>query len=84
MLVCTNLGSRGLDIEGITHVINYDAPTNIMDYIHRIGRTARAGKSGKATTMLTNADSALFYDLKSFLFELGQQVPQKLLDHPAS
>lgn len=68
-MVCTNVAARGLDVEGVTHVINYHAPANIVDYIHRIGRTGRAGKRGQATTFLTNHDEGLFYDLRKFLAE---------------
>ena len=67
ILVCTNVAARGLDVEGVCHVINYHAPANIVDYIHRIGRTGRAGRKGMATTFLTNADEALLYDLKKFM-----------------
>lgn len=51
----------------MNHVINYHAPNNIVDYVHRIGRTGRAEKKGMATTFLTSADEGLFYDLKKFL-----------------
>ena len=67
ILVCTNVAARGLDVDNVAHVINYHAPSNIIDYIHRIGRTGRAGKKGMATTFLTNADESIFYDLKKFL-----------------
>ncbi len=51
MLVATDVASRGLHIEGVTHVFNYDLPQDPEDYVHRIGRTARAGASGKAVTL---------------------------------
>jgi ATP-dependent RNA helicase RhlB len=51
VLVATDVASRGLHIEGVTHVINYDLPLDPEDYVHRIGRTARAGASGKAITL---------------------------------
>ena len=44
IIVCTNVAARGIDIDSVQHVINYDAPSSIVDYIHRIGRTGRAGK----------------------------------------
>ncbi len=53
ILVATDVASRGLHIEGVTHVINYDVPQDPEDYVHRIGRTARAGASGKAITLAT-------------------------------
>jgi superfamily II DNA/RNA helicase len=52
VLIATDVASRGLDIEDVTHVINYDPPTDYQDYIHRIGRTGRAGKSGIALTFV--------------------------------
>jgi superfamily II DNA/RNA helicase len=53
ILVATDVAARGLDIDGITHVVNYDAPMDSDDYVHRIGRTARAGKAGKAFTLIS-------------------------------
>lgn len=53
MLVTTDLGGRGLDIKGVNAVISYDAPKNISEFIHRAGRTGRAGAKGKAFTFLT-------------------------------
>lgn len=67
ILVCTGVAGRGLDIEGVQHVINYHAPPDIVEYIHRIGRTGRAGKKGIATTFITKDDEAIFYDLNKFL-----------------
>jgi superfamily II DNA/RNA helicase len=52
VLVATDVAARGLDVEGITHVINYQAPEDSMTYVHRIGRTARAGKKGTAVTLV--------------------------------
>ncbi|HEY3738016.1 MAG TPA: C-terminal helicase domain-containing protein, partial [Jatrophihabitans sp.] len=52
VLVATDVAARGLDVEGITHVINYQAPEDEMTYVHRIGRTARAGASGTAITFV--------------------------------
>jgi ATP-dependent RNA helicase DDX3X len=54
--VATDVAARGLDIPNVTHVINFDLPSDIDDYVHRIGRTGRAGKSGLATAFFTEKD----------------------------
>lgn len=56
VLVCTDVASRGLDIKNVSHIYNYDIPRDSKDYIHRIGRTARAGKEGKAISLLSQRD----------------------------
>ncbi len=56
VLVATDVVARGIDVDNITHVINFDIPTNPEDYVHRIGRTARAGASGIAVSLLTSED----------------------------
>jgi len=56
VLVCTDVAARGLDIKGVSHVYNYDIPKDDKDYIHRIGRTARAGKEGKVINILAHRD----------------------------
>lgn len=60
ILIASDAASRGLDIPDITHVINYDIPTSITSYIHRVGRTARAGKYGQAWTLFTKTEAAWF------------------------
>jgi len=60
VLVCTDVAARGLDIPNVSHVYNYDIPRESKQYIHRIGRTARAGKEGKAINILTSADKTNF------------------------
>jgi len=67
VLVCTDVAARGLDIKGVSHVYNYDVSIEPKDYIHRIGRTARAGKEGKAITILASRD----YEKFSALMQLG-------------
>lgn len=56
ILVCTDVAARGLDIKNVTHVYNYDSPKTSEEYIHRVGRTARAGKNGMAVTILSDRD----------------------------
>ena len=63
-LVATNVASRGIDIDHITHIYNFDVPATIEDYVNRIGRTARAGKSGKAITLVTENDLRQFNAMK--------------------
>ncbi|XP_065058835.1 uncharacterized protein LOC135686516 [Rhopilema esculentum] len=79
VLVGTDLASRGLDIPDITHVINYDTPNSIEDYIHRCGRTGRFGRHGKATTFLT-LECKIAEELKLLLESTGSTVPMALKD----
>ena len=65
VLVATDVAARGLDIQNLTHVYHYDVPKTDTDYIHRIGRTARAGENGKAVTLLTGPDHDNFRRVQS-------------------
>ena len=69
ILVATDVASRGLDIDGISHVVNFDLPMAPEDHLHRIGRTARAGATGKATTFITHKERRT---IKPFNVVLGQ------------
>ncbi len=57
IIVCSDVAARGIDIDDVSHVFNFDVPFNAEDYVHRIGRTGRAGKSGHAITLVTDEDS---------------------------
>ncbi|CAK1592333.1 unnamed protein product [Parnassius mnemosyne] len=81
VLVATDVASKGLDFANIQHVINYDMPEDIENYVHRIGRTGRAGGEGVASTLLGRAaDDSVLRDLAHLLREAGQKVPSFLLD----
>jgi len=83
ILVATDVAGRGIDVKGVTHVINYDMAKTIDDYTHRIGRTGRAGKSGTAISFITNDDSPLFFELKEMLQNSPvSTVPSELERHP--
>lgn len=67
------------DVKGISYVINYDMPGNIEDYVHRIGRTGRAGTTGTAVSLFTEANSKLGGDLCKIMREANQTIPPELL-----
>lgn len=80
VLVATDVASKGLDFPDIQHVINYDMPDDIEDYVHRIGRTGRSGKRGTATTYVNkSAEESILLDLKHLLIEANQKVPPFLM-----
>jgi len=72
VMVATDIAARGIDVAGVTHVINYDVPENPEDYVHRIGRTGRAQSVGDAFTLVTPEDSANIRDIQRFI---GQEIP---------
>lgn len=78
VLVATDVASRGLDIKNIKMVINYDFPMSIEDYIHRIGRTGRAGATGESFTFFTSRDCNHAGDLADVLRKADQKVPDDL------
>ncbi|KAI2803062.1 hypothetical protein RDWZM_001236 [Blomia tropicalis] len=76
VLVATDVASKGLDFQEIKHVINYDMPDDIENYVHRIGRTGRFGKKGIATTFINKSvDQSILLDLKHLLIEAKQKLP---------
>ncbi|XP_055352238.1 probable ATP-dependent RNA helicase DDX23 [Paramacrobiotus metropolitanus] len=83
ILVATDVAGRGIDIQDVSLVINYDMAKSIEDYTHRIGRTGRAGKKGKAISFLTKEDSHLFFDLRQVLKNSPvSHCPPELDRHP--
>lgn len=80
VLVATDIAAKGLDFPGVQHVINFDMPEAIENYVHRIGRTGRGGKTGLATTFINKSVAELLLlDLKHLLQEAKQRVPPALL-----
>ena len=71
VMVATDIAARGIDVEGISHVINYDVPTHAEDYVHRIGRTGRAAATGDAITFVSREE-------QKYLREVGKFIGQKL------
>jgi ATP-dependent RNA helicase RhlE len=74
VLVATDIAARGLDIEDVSHVINYDVPQHPEDYIHRIGRTGRAEASGDAFTIMTAEDSSHVFAIERFISKKIERV----------
>lgn len=81
ILVATDVAARGLDIPHVAHVINFDMPRAIDDYVHRIGRTGRAGKSGLATAFFSEKNLPIAKPLVELMQEANQQVPTWLTEY---
>lgn len=77
ILICTDVASRGLDLPSVDVVINFDLPGHGKEYIHRVGRTARAGKAGKAIAMVTQYDVEVYQRLEALL---GKKLPEYKTD----
>ncbi|XP_076923324.1 DEAD-box ATP-dependent RNA helicase 10-like [Bidens hawaiensis] len=73
ILICTDVASRGLDIPSVDMVINYDIPTNSKDYIHRVGRTARAGRSGVAISLVNQYELEWYIQIEKLI---GKKLPE--------
>ena len=88
LLVCTDVAARGLDIKDVPAVFNFDVPFNAEDYVHRIGRTGRAGASGLAVTLVANSDARQVSDIEKLIkkkidveqFELGDRPRSRFND----
>lgn len=78
ILIATDVASRGLHIEDITHVYNYEIPKDVDSYTHRVGRTARAGKKGEAISLVTNGEEQKFF--KQILFNYRGSITLKKVD----
>ncbi|AQK67183.1 DEAD-box ATP-dependent RNA helicase 10 [Zea mays] len=74
ILICTDVASRGLDIQGVDMVINYDIPMNSKDYVHRVGRTARAGRSGYAVSLVNQYEAQWFVLIEQLLACLSYRL----------
>ncbi|MBM4265918.1 MAG: DEAD/DEAH box helicase [Deltaproteobacteria bacterium] len=77
VLIATDVASRGIDVEGLSHVVNFDVPQASEDYIHRVGRTARAQASGDAWTLVSPAEEGELRDIER---KLGQRIDRVKLD----
>ena len=83
VLVATDVAGRGIHVDGVTHVVNYNLPEDPEDYVHRIGRTGRAGASGTSISFASEDDAFLLPDIETLLGERLKctPVPQDLLEH---
>jgi len=79
ILIATDVASRGIDVEGISHVVNYDAPLFEKDYVHRIGRTGRLGKDGKAVTFITREELPVLRKIEGYI---GKKIPRMDVEKP--
>lgn len=77
VLVCSDVAARGIDISGLSHVFNFDLPFNAEDYVHRIGRTGRAGKEGRAFSFATADERPLLEAIESLT---GKQIEQAIIE----
>lgn len=66
-LISTDLSARGIDVNGISHIYNYDFPERPEDYIHRIGRAGRIGKDGKSCSFVTEKNMSVYDEVKAIL-----------------
>ena len=82
LLICTELMARGIDFQGVNLVINYDFPQTVQSYIHRIGRTGRAGKQGRAITYFTKDDAPYLKSVVNVMRQSGCDVPEWMTQLP--
>ena len=77
-MIATDVAARGLDVKGVMAVINFDMAGNVEDYVHRIGRTGRAGEKGTAHTFFGRSDAGKARQLIKVASDAGQQIPEQL------
>ncbi|XP_064477621.1 probable ATP-dependent RNA helicase DDX52 [Ornithodoros turicata] len=82
VLICTDLMARGIDFKGVSLVLNYDVPPSVVSYVHRVGRSGRAGHRGRAVTFFTEQDVVNIRSIARVIAEAGYEVPQYLLELP--
>jgi ATP-dependent RNA helicase RhlE len=83
VLVATDIAARGLDIDQLPHVVNYDIPNVPEDYVHRIGRTGRAGRDGLAVSLVSGAEHGLFEDIRKLVKSRFQPKPSTATSRPS-
>ena len=76
LLVCSDVAARGLDIQDMSHVLNFDVPSSPEDYVHRIGRTGRAGRAGRAVSIALPEDGVYVHDIETLI---GIEIPRRSL-----
>ena len=81
VLVATDIAARGIDVDNVTHVVNYELPNVPESYVHRIGRTARAGKSGIALSLCTQDERSLLGDIEKLI---GYRIVMKSVRNEAA
>jgi superfamily II DNA/RNA helicase len=77
LLVCSDVAARGLDVQGVSHVFNYDVPFSADDYVHRIGRTGRAGMTGRAWMIATPDDEKYLQAIEKLI---GKPIPTEQVE----
>ena len=80
VLITTDLLARGIDVQGVSLVINFDLPTNRENYIHRIGRSGRFGRKGVAINFLTESDQRYLRDIEQFYSTQVEEMPVDVAD----
>ncbi|MEW6506088.1 MAG: C-terminal helicase domain-containing protein, partial [Chloroflexota bacterium] len=82
LLIATDVAARGLDIQGITHIINYDVPNEATTYFHRIGRTARKGEEGTAITLVGYGELGELENIRALTKTTMEELEQTTLNGP--